>query len=230
MPPTHGQVSALLVVMCGVYQCSMVHARVAEWPMAGAWHACCQGAQSGAQVNWSSVPFSNTLAAKVINILAEEPAAVAAWLVPRMRCVARGQARAMQLVHAVALMRPRRCCGGWAVKLLHCRAVHAAPALHGCPGNLAPTVCPTCPTSLCRGVTGQGAYIKFLTPAGAAWRFLTARRRRGRFVPEGTAGYQQLPSGGSGSSAPAAASRSEQDGPLIHSSSQSHLPLPNHST
>lgn len=61
-------------------------------------------------------------------------------------------------------------------------------------------------------MTGQGAYIKFLTPAGAAWRFLTARRRRGRFVPEvsGAGEYQQLPSGGSDSRAPAAASRSEQ--------------------
>lgn len=97
-------------------------------------------------VHTQLVPCSsvNHPAAKLINILAEEPAAVAAWLVPRMRCVACGQARARQLVHAVVLMRPRRCCGGWAVKLLHRRPVHAAPALHDCPVHLAPTVCPTC--------------------------------------------------------------------------------------
>lgn len=63
--------------------------------------------------------------------------------------------------------------------------------------------------SACRGVTGQGAYIKFLKPAGAAWRFLTARRRRGRFVPEGAstaAEYQPLPSSEPSSGAVAAAS------------------------
>lgn len=45
-----------------------------------------------------------------------------------------------------------------------------------------------------RGARGSGAYIKYLTPAGAAWRFATACRRRGRFVAEGSsATYQRLP-------------------------------------
>ena len=60
-----------------------------------------------------------------------------------------------------------------------------------------------------RGVTGQGAYIKFLTPAGAAWRFVTARRRRGRFVPEGASTaeeYQPLPGSEPSSGAVASAS------------------------
>lgn len=52
----------------------------------------------------------------------------------------------------------------------------------------AATACPAC-----RGVGGSGRYIRFLTLGGVLWRFATARRRRGRFVPEGpAAGYQRL--------------------------------------
>ena len=44
------------------------------------------------------------------------------------------------------------------------------------------------PLESCRGVSGNGAYIKFLTLPGALWRFATAHRRRGRFVPEDSGG------------------------------------------
>ena len=51
----------------------------------------------------------------------------------------------------------------------------------------------------CRGAQGQGQYIKYLTMRGVLWRFATARRRKGRFVPEGSGGgggggggYQRL--------------------------------------
>lgn len=59
---------------------------------------------------------SNARSMKFIDVLAEEPAVVADWLVPRIR-----------------------------------------------------------------GVKGNGAYFKYLTPWGALWRFATASRRRGRF-------------------------------------------------
>ncbi|KAK9846582.1 hypothetical protein WJX81_007004 [Elliptochloris bilobata] len=61
-------------------------------------------------------------AKRIINVLAEDAAAVAAWLVPRMR-----------------------------------------------------------------GVAGNGRHFKYLTARGALWRFLTASRRRGRFLPEASA-------------------------------------------
>lgn len=52
----------------------------------------------------------------------------------------------------------------------------------------AATACPAC-----RGVKGSGCYIRFLTMAGVLWRFVTARKRRGRFVPEGpVGGYERL--------------------------------------
>lgn len=60
---------------------------------------------------------SNPRAAKIVNILAEDPKVVAAWLAPRMR-----------------------------------------------------------------GVAGNGTYFKYLTPLGVLMRFLTARRRRNRFL------------------------------------------------
>ncbi|KAL4425087.1 hypothetical protein ABPG77_010401 [Micractinium sp. CCAP 211/92] len=70
----------------------------------------------------------NPRSARFINILAEDPAVVAKWLVPRLR-----------------------------------------------------------------GVKGSGCYIRFLTMAGVLWRFVTARKRRGRFVPEGpVGGYERL--------------------------------------
>ncbi|KAL3133507.1 hypothetical protein ABBQ38_007365 [Trebouxia sp. C0009 RCD-2024] len=62
---------------------------------------------------------SNPRAAKIVNILAEDPKVVAAWLAPRMR-----------------------------------------------------------------GVAGNGTYFKYLTPLGVLMRFLTARRRRNRFLSE----------------------------------------------
>ncbi|PSC73722.1 chlorophyll(ide) b reductase chloroplastic [Micractinium conductrix] len=77
----------------------------------------------------------NARSARMINILAEDPAEVAAWLVPRMR-----------------------------------------------------------------GARGSGSYIRYLTMPGVVWRFLTSSRRRGRFVPEGSAaaGYARLPAQAAG--------------------------------
>jgi hypothetical protein len=50
-------------------------------------------------------------------------------------------------------------------------------------------------------VTGNGEYIKYLTMPGVVWRFITASRRRSRFVPEDGSGggYQRLPANAAGS-------------------------------
>eukprot|EP00887_Chlorella_sp_A99_P003581 scaffold7.g3581.t1 len=80
-------------------------------------HMCSPGmVATGLLLQYATNPRS----ARIINILTEEPAVVAAWLVPCMR-----------------------------------------------------------------GVSGSGRRLAFLTLAGVAWRFATAWRRRGRFVPEG---------------------------------------------
>lgn len=60
---------------------------------------------------------------------------------------------------------------------------------------------PPWPRPPCRGVQGNGEYIKYLTMWGVLYRFATASRRRNRFVPEGSAigtapGYQRLPPSG----------------------------------
>lgn len=57
-------------------------------------------------------------------------------------------------------------------------------------------VCRALLAAVCRGADRNGSYIKYLTPLSVAWKFLTARQRKGRFVPESgsavAAGYQQL--------------------------------------
>ncbi len=49
----------------------------------------------------------------------------------------------------------------------------------------------------CRGVGGNGTYFAYMTPAVVAWRFLTAKKRKGRWVPEEgvstiAGGYERL--------------------------------------
>ena len=144
-------------------------------------------------------------AAKFINILAEEPAVVAAWLVPRLRCAA-AAATTTASACASCLLMLHQIVQGSELCLTVARRLSCPPQPpSSCAGAVSatrvlrpPAPCLAClpcrPCAACRGVAGNGEYIKYLTMPGVVWRFITAARRRSRFVPEdGSGGYQRLP-------------------------------------
>ena len=111
-------------------------------------------------------------ARKVINILAEDADTVAAGLVPRMRGV-RGNGKYFKCASASAVFLKQ-----------------PFPRIRLCALNLPG---PGTPTGVQRAEPLPDAghnsaccacMCRFLTPSGAVWRMLTARRRRGRFLPE----------------------------------------------
>lgn len=120
---------------------------------------------------------------------------MAAWLVPRMRWVTAAAmlAAALPPEYAAAPVCMPPCLGrrqAWGARLVLLQGVRLRSAATGhldldMAGGVTHAI--SCRTSLnrCRGVEGNGRYLRYLTVPEVLRRYATASQRKGRFIPEG---------------------------------------------